>query len=575
MTTLEAGQRWVPPLESPPRRRLVLNAFLRHPGLVLLFLTAAMAAYFFVNVARAPDFTGDEVLYSVASRHTAVDGQFTWGGAPVLVHPPLYFMLGAGWLKLFGATASSSIAQVHDIRYMSVIFTCAALVVVGRLTLELQGEGESRRLARLVTAVIVVALVATNPVVGRFGRMVLLEPLAIALGLGTVLLAWKLRRAETVPYVLLVGMLGGLALLAKSVSVFALITPFVASVIALDRRRVLRTAGALSVSAVLWLAFPFWATMNGRSHDFWDVQTFSIRRFLGLVQVSGLNRKGVDPYAAVKDTFLQYAAMYMLLLVGGLGLLIALYRFRRTNEQQTFLVAFGLSSYAFVGYNTFFGQSNEQLVMYAIPAAAMLAVIPWQWERRHRLDFSMRSLFAAAAVITIAAGSVSDYAYLLHRDDTGTEKVVRFIDAHFPDCVAINSTGDQFRWGYLLRRYTVAALESGPQAITLGVSVFLLSPKDSRFYYQNSSPELQAWVEANGTKVFEADSHTYEKLEVWTVGEPTVPVGATAPSCALQGDGTVPSADATPFYWALALMLSAGVTVVATHRGLSRRRVQG
>jgi 4-amino-4-deoxy-L-arabinose transferase-like glycosyltransferase len=510
-----------------------------------VLLAATTSVLYLLRVREAPDFTGDEALYAIAARTIADHGDIAWG-TPIFVHPPGYFLLAGAWLTAFAPAGQDLLGDIHTLRYLSALLSCLAAALAGSLAAAVA----SPRL-RLVACCATTLLVAVNPISIRFGRMVLIEPLALTLGLCAVLVAWRLRASSAAVYLPAVGLAGGLALLTKSVTAFVIITPLVAAVIG-RRQNLWREFGALGVAATVWLAFPIWAVSNGETLEFLSEQTISIRRVLGLLQLSGLNRPGVSALDSLVGTLGQYAGAYLLLLAGGLGLLRALLRARPWPDRTRYLVSYCGLAFGTLGYNVAFGQSNEQLLCYAFPAAALASVLVWdrdelrpgRWWRRiaRQLRVAATTLLVAAT----AASAVSWVQYQLLVDDDGTVATREFLAAEVAACAPVNGSGDQFRWGYALRSHPVTAYASGPDAVAAGVHVFILSTKDSQFLYGNSNPQLDGWVRSAGTELFAVPTHTYGELSVWQVGE-VLARADPDPGCAMPLPGAVESARMGPF----------------------------
>lgn len=576
-TTIDVALRptTAPGLAAPPPTRGRRVA----PVVLAVLLAAAASALYLIRLQEAPDFTGDEALYAIAGRTVAEHGDIAWG-TPIFVHPPGYFLLAGAWLAAFAPGGQDVLGDIHTLRHLNAILSCLAAALAGALAAALASPR-----VRLVACCVTALLVAVNPISIRFGRMVLIEPLALSLALCAVLAAWRLRTSRAAVYLPVVGLVGGLALLTKSVTAFVIITPLVAALVGRRTDRVRREIGALGVAAAVWLAFPLWAVSNGETLEFLSEQSISIRRLLGLLQLSGLNRPGVSAVDALLGTLGQYAGAYLLLLAGGLGLLRALLRARPWPERTSYLVSYCALAFGTLGYNVLFGQSNEQLFCYAFPAAALAAVAVWErFELRPGTGWRRagRSLRAAATGLLVAAAvtsSVSWVQYQLLTIDDGTVATRDFLAAEVPHCVPVNGSGDQFRWGYVLRSHPVAAYPAGPDAVAGGVHVFILSTKDSQFLYGNSNPELDAWVRGAGTELFAVSTHTYGELSVWQVGtvEDTAEgsaedavAGPGGPQCAMPLPGAVGSASAAPFLIplgvAVALLSAAALVGARRHR---------
>ena len=207
-----------------------------------------------------------------------------------------------------------------------------------------------------------------------------------------------------------------------------------------------------------------------------------------------------------------------------------------------YALSLGILTYLFVLYSFGLGAANQQLVVYAVPSAAILSAVAWDIRRDQRLpvppvgrERARRSAFVAgstAVVVAIGLGLsswVSNWGF--DGNDSANAKVAAFVTQNVPACATVNETGDQIRWASTLPANPVTKFRNGPLGLAHGVHVWLVSPKDATLRY-GSSPALEQWVRSNGREVFSAPSTSYQSLRVWYVGTPTTPAGATAPRCA-------------------------------------------
>lgn len=531
---------------------------------------------FALGLGSAPDFTGDEVLYTVAGRNVLELGSIAWGGTPILVHPPLFFAAVALWLGVTGHGSGDLVPAVLAARQVGVLFDVVLVVLAGASARQLVRARGGRRVVAVLAAM---ALVATNPFLLRFGRTALIEPMVLALVVGTLWVAYRLRGARASRYVLVVGVLGGLAILTKAPAAFLLAGPLVAAGLRRDARGVGRALGALAVSVVVWSVFPVWAVVEGHWTAFREQSLTSLERLVGALQVTGLHRSGVSPVATLAPTVVQYAAGYALFALGAVVLAVQVGRMlhsrRALDEAQAHVLGAAATSFAFLGYSVAFGQANEQLSVYTVPASAVLLVTVWA-DRGARTG--LRRAVGALLVVVLAGGLVSGATTAWSGGDDATTRTAAWIRANVPACVPVNATGDGLRWQAALDRNLVTEHRSGPAAATAGVQVFLLSPKDARLGYGVSSPQLQAWVEGNGREVFSTVSRTYEEVSVWVVGTlPATGYPAGCPAAVPAATSTTGSAPALVFgallLGVLAVLGGAGAVAEVRHR--RRRALRG
>ncbi len=372
---------------------------------VLVVVVGLSSLLFLINLRRAPDFNIDETYYTLAGQHVGHLNSVTFGADPIRVHPPLFFISVGAWLGLTGDLRAPVLDAIGSARYLSAIFDVALVALVGLLARAWSRDRPPADRGRLLVGALV--LTAFNGFLLHFGRAVLIEPMAVAAGLLVLLVSWKLRQAPTWCYVTVIGALVGLAVLVKEPVVFLVAGPLIAALLQRDRRAFVRHAAAIAIGAIIWLTFPMWELVNGDWSQFASVQSVSIRRLVGLLHVTGLNRQGTQGGllgSSFTDTFWRYLSGYISFAAGAFVLVIGLVRVLRRRRDPidpgtSQLLSVGLISYVFLVYSFTLGQSNEQLTMYTVPASALLAlsysaVTEGERPKRHRL--ASRSFVASA-----------------------------------------------------------------------------------------------------------------------------------------------------------------------------------
>lgn len=551
-------------------RRPLLNglwtAVDRHPVWTAVAGAAVTAVLFLANLAVAPDVHIDEVFYVLAGQNVASDNAVSWGDAPVFVHPPLYFLTLAGWLTLTGTADADLLPAITAARHLGALFAVLAVILTGAAARAWTGARAPAVRGRVVA--VAMLLVAVDPFLLRFGRLVLIEPMALCAALATLLLAWRLRDAAASRYVPLVGVCIGVAVLVKMPVVFLVAAPALAAVLGRDWRHLRRHLAALAVGGVIWASFPLWAAVQGHGGPFAELQTLSLRRLVGAAQVSGLGRSDVSAVDVFLDTFWQFFPGYLVFALGGAALVAGLLRCLRrpaaVDEGSRQVLGFATAAYAFLGYSVLVGQANEQLTVYAIPAAALLAA-----DARHHLVRRGRAaagrllvpVAATTVLVAVVAGVTSWTAHFWPTRDDASLAVGRWVEEHYP-CTPVNVTGDIYHWAPALPRHPLNDYASGPEALDAGVRLFLLSPKDAELRYGSMSPEFEQWIRANATQVHARPSVTHREISVWVVGSPQPLATSPSPACGTTVPAPSDEARADLFGGLLVAML-AGTAVVA------------
>ena len=166
-----------------------------------------------------------------------------------------------------------------------------------------------------------VALVAAlNPVLVRYDRQDVIEPFALCVSLLLLHTAWAMRRWGTLAYVSVTSLLSGLALLTNQITIFLIVVPLIFALLERNGPLIRRAAAALGMGLVLSLAFLLWAVELGLGGSFVSVQTATLQRLVGLVQITGLNMPGVSLEGALVRSITQYSSSYVILTVGFIAL---------------------------------------------------------------------------------------------------------------------------------------------------------------------------------------------------------------------------------------------------------------
>ncbi|AGZ45987.1 ArnT family glycosyltransferase [Actinoplanes friuliensis] len=505
--------------ERTEHRTSVAERLDRRPIVIYAGGVALAVAVYFVNLSAGLDFDLDEVMYALAGQNVATDGSVSWGSQPTTVHPPLHFLLIGAWTLLSGSAHGDLVGAILHARQLGAFFSVLTVLMVGLLARRYAvGRGAAARTWIVAGAMV---LATFDGFLVRFGRTGLIEPTAIFVGLLVVYLSLRLRNATSPVYLGVVGVVSGLALLVKEPLIFTIVVPALAGLLERDWAYLRRSLAALLIGLLVWGTFPLWAVVNGAGGWWWSEHDTSLNRLAGFLQVSGLNRSGVSSAGVFGDTFTMYLSGYLIFSIGAAGLLIAAYRGglfhrRRLGRQAAGLVAFGVVSYGFLAYCVLLGQANEQLTVYSAAPAVLLSVLAWGRP-------TPRAAIVACALAALVGVTTWTTDVVLTRDDA-TIRMGRYLATHNA-CSPVNATGNAMRWAPALTANHVYAFTDGPTALNAGLHLFLLSPKDSRLRYGNSSPELDTWVRTRGRPVLQLPSRRYERIELWSVPGPSVVTG--------------------------------------------------
>lgn len=538
-----------------------LTRFTPFVGALLVLVLAFLAVIW--RIDRAPDIFTDEILYTRAGIRVANEGALVWDDSdPLFVHPPLYFLTEAAYLKL--TTDTSSVMHVpgdifnwvYFARLMNALFAAWTAALLYWLGHRLRGPALGALLA---------ALFILDPFGLRINRRAMLETMAGLLTLGGMAILF-LRPEHVRPgRAVAAGLLLGAAMLTKELAFTGLLAIFAFWF----WQRVREPAQAAANRALLltpliailtYMLFPLWAYTTGDWYRFSQVKLLSLSRLLGLVQITGWNRPGVSLWSFLGNRLVDYGSSYFLLGLGGLATLWLLLR-RRDEPAGRLLGIWGLILYPFYAFVALFGSGNDQFFYFLlVPAMLLVGYAIFTLPRRGKLltgGLLLAVLLPFNALLWWQSYGVGE--------DDAYHQLATYVEANVPASEAINATGDEIKFEYFFPNRPISDAEDPDEAVETGTSYFALAPKDVWARFQ-TTPELASWIEANGERVFAASGDSYGDLYLYRVENP-----GTAPAT-LPAERTFPPAD-TAFVGTLVagLMLWLGL-VTGLAVWLERRR---
>jgi hypothetical protein len=519
---------------TPPRlaartRFLVQLAARRADSCLALFCVCVAGVALLYNISTSPDVLFDEAAYTFAAKQVALGWHLTLGDEPMFVHPPLMFLLQAAWLRLTGHASGALAPAIRDARLLAASIGVADVLLITGLAYRL-ANGASPRRRQVVTGVTAV-VAAFDPVLTRYDRQDVIEPFALCIGLLTLHAAWALRERGALAYVSVTGLLGGLALLTNEITVCLIAVPPLFALIEGNRSMLRRSAAALGIAVGFLGLFLLWAADLNLAGSFVDIQTATLRRLIGLVQISGLNVPGVSLVGALLHSIETYSSSYIVLAAGFVALV---WCWSRTNTAAgNFVVAWLTASYAFGAYIVAIGTLNEQFFVYLLPASIVGTVLladallaGWVRRTEHRRSAPTGNLARAswlpraigAAAFAVLAG-LSTVSWLTNYGSASDGLVLmdQFIGTWLPVCAAVNASGDVQKYSYLLNGRSFTYFSVGPAALADGVHYFILSPNDAAEDTGDMSPALASWITSHGTRIADFPSAVYKTVQLWYV----------------------------------------------------------
>ena len=477
------------------------------------------------NLFGSPDILYDEAAYTWAAQQVAQGWHLTLDNQAFFVHPPLMFLLQAGWLRLTGQGSAALPSAIRTARILAGFAGVADVLLVASLAYRLAAHaGPWRR--RVLTGVVTV-LTALDPVLVRYDRQDVIEPFALCASMLVLYAAWAMRRRRAGAYIAVVSLLTGLALLTNQITIFVIVVPLVFALLRRDGSLIRRSAAALGIGVVFSQVFLLWSIELGLGGDFVDVQTASLRRLVGLLQITGLNMPGVSLASSLERSVTEYSSSYVVLAAGFLALIWCWTR--KNSESGHFLTAWLTASYAFGVYIAAVGTLNEQFFVYLMPGTIVGTVflgdaLVARWCRRGvRTTADGRQRIPRLPVVTGAAGcaaliglSAASWTADYLGPGDGVVQVDHLI-ATLPGCTAVNASGDAEKYSYLLGGRAFTSYTVGAEALADGVHYFILAPEDAIEANGDMSPALESWIEHNGTRLAVFPSAVYKTVQLWHV----------------------------------------------------------
>jgi hypothetical protein len=507
-------------------RDAVRRAQARREWPLAIFCCCVAGVALLVNLFGSPDILTDEAAYTWAAQQVAQGWHLTLSNQAFFVHPPLMFLLQAGWLRLTGQAGAAMPSAIRTARVLAAGAGVANVLLVAGLAYRLAANAGARR-RRVLTGAIAL-LTALDPVLVRYDRQDVIEPFALCASLLVLHAAWGLRRQPAVPYVSVTSLLIGLSLLTNQITIFVIAVPLLFALLQRDAALIRRSAAALAIGLVFSQVFLLWSMELGLGGDFVSVQTANLRRLVGLLQISGLNAPGVSLAGSLERSVTQYSSSYVVL-ASGFAAFVWCWT-RRNGEHGNFLTAWLTASYAFGTYIAAVGTLNEQFFVYLMPATIVGTVLCGdalvaRWSSpaagaTARAGAGIRLLpllagtvsFGALACLSAASWSIQ---YLGPGD--GVVQIDRLIGGTLPRCAAVNASGDTEKFSYLLDGRPFADYSVGAAALANGVHYYILAPEDATESTGNMSPALGAWIRQNGRQLAIFPSQTYDTVQLWYV----------------------------------------------------------
>ena len=439
-----------------------------------------------VNLGRSYELFIDELTYLRLARSLAFDSTLNLGGKPFFLHPPAWFFIEAGFVRLFNVSGSL-IAQMYTMRYL--VF----LIV--------------RRAAGPWPAVVAALLFSLDPFITRFNSMNMLETSAMcwvlagywAISSGAVGKWSEREQPVTLTRPLLAGLFFGLALLTKEMTAFLTLLPLAIIFVSgwVLRRRAAALIGTAAV--LVYSIYPLTVALLWEWQAFTEQKLSGLVRFAGLLKTTGFHRPGAPSLVQTMIARLdQYGTTYLLLGAGVFAVLVLLAH--RGNIYRLIAILTG-SAYAMLAYSVLFGTLEEQFFYYPVVVCVLACTIAgaslvraFAVERVQQ--WVLRVALVVVALMTIYNGSRWAGAHLI--PDNGYESVLAYLRQNVnsgPQVASVSEVGQAVLEGYLTGPW---GQWSDSNAMKGFDPVFVLVlPHDLMWNNGGSSQNFLTWVRAH------------------------------------------------------------------------------
>jgi O-antigen/teichoic acid export membrane protein len=533
-----ARRRFGAPVRSAGGRSKVQGAASKRLARVLVRVVSSPAAAFAAvsaaafgvrafGLERGFEVWVDELLY-VRLGESLTTGQVpTLPDGPFFLHPPGYFLLEAGTIRLFGISGDI-VEVVLQLRWLN--------AVLGAMTVGL-GFLLVRKLASTTAAWLAAVVLAFEPFILRNNSHAFLETSAMAFVLaGFLVLTGTRTPSRRLPAVLrlvAVGLLLGYAVLCKD---FFVICTVGAIVVAVIWKRTLpwrQAAVVLIAAAVPYATYLALAASQAHLPDWIEAKTSGLLRASGLEKSTGFTAEG-SPNIITRliEQSGHFGTSYLLLAlcpVAG-----ALLCFSPRADRRLIGLA-GLALGAAGAYSAAFGTFEEQYgygVMIAGVLCSVLAVVELRerFSKRSGMRFSRRfsrrlSKGLAVASMCFVALTVVLGARTALTVDNGYVQVKDWVKTNLPQEARVsvsNSTGefafaDDPRFG---------VWPSAPLMQGAGANYMLTQSHPTSQGYGYAKPEMLTWLKEYATPVFSAEGPTNGSTTLWFVAPAELSMGA-------------------------------------------------
>jgi hypothetical protein len=458
----------------------------------------------------------DEMLYADLGASAGRGEMPRLADGTFFLHPPGFFLLEGGVIRLFHISTSDSMSLVYDLRWLTSVLGALTVGLVFLL---------ARRVAGTWPATFAALALAFEPFVLRINSRVILESLAaLMLVAGLLVVVGHIQQrpeagqrtgvrypSSSTVRLLAGGLLLGYSVFTKDAFAFFAVLPVVLAVV--WRRTLTRREGVViaAAAAVPYGVYLIVVSATGYLGEWERAKVSGFLRLVGKDVFTGFNAPGSPSLLGrLVAQAEHYGTSYVILLLCPLAGLVACCSAR---PERRLLGLVALSTGAYGVYMVAFGTAEEQ---YAYPiliagVTALAVVTRMVLDRRPRVRTATVSLLAVFLLAEIALGARQE----LTRDD-GLLTFRMWAARHLPADVSVGATNDAS--AYAFRHDPRFGPWSTAHLLDLHRAQYVLTfDLPTRQGYTQATPGLLNWLDSHASPVFSTYGPTNGETVLWYI----------------------------------------------------------
>jgi len=458
-----------------------------------------------LGLERGFELWVDEMLY-VRLGESVSNGMFpTLPDGPFFLHPPGYFLLEAGVIKVFGIFGDI-IDVTLQLRWLNGVL---GAVTVG-LGFLLVGH-----LATKTAAWLTAVLLAFEPFILRNNSHAFLETSAMVPALAGMLLLVGARepgsRARWFLRLMAAGLLFGCSILCKDFFFICTLAPVLAAVV-WKKTLPWREALVLTVFGVLpYASYLLVVAAGGHFSDWVWAKTHGLVRMSGVEKTTGFTSEGSPSLVSrLIEQSGHFGTSYLLL---GLCPLVGLILCFSHHAGRRLVGLGGLALGAAGVYSAAFGTFEEQYgygVMVAGALCSVIVVVELK-ERHHRARRTLGVVSVCFVALTVVLGLRTELTV-----DNGFVRSNDWVQANLPAAARISVTNSTGHFAYLDDpRFGI--WPSAPLMKQNGASYILTQSKPTSQGYGYANPTMLAWLKEHARPLVSTPGPTNGETTIWFV----------------------------------------------------------